>query len=86
MPSVLQTETIPNRASYATLRYEGVPPARAKLVLGLGETTAAQLERLFQVCPGGGDDPMRPRFARHTAHIKAVRALGGYPALPERRR
>ena len=29
---------------------------------------------------------MRPRFARHEAHVEAVRAEGGYPVLPARGR
>ena len=69
--------------SYAALRYEGVPPPRARKTLGLGEATAAELERLFQVRPGGGDDPMRPRFARHAQHVRAVIGQGGYPVLPD---
>ena len=68
-------------ASYAVLRYEGAPPPRARDELGLGAPAAQRLERLFQARAGGGTDPMRPAFARHAAHVKAVLAAGGYPAL-----
>jgi hypothetical protein len=73
-------------ASYAALRYEGAPPPRAQAALDLSPATAARLERLFRARPGGGADAMRPRFARHSAHVRAVLAQGGFPLLPERRR
>jgi hypothetical protein len=73
-------------ASYAALRYEGTPPPRARAALDLSPATAARLERLFQARPGGGPDAMRPRFARHAAHVRAVLAQGGFSTLPERRR
>jgi len=73
-------------ASYAALRYEGLPPPRARAALGLAPQTATRLERLFQARPGGGADPMKPRFARHAAHVRSALAQGGFPALPERRR
>lgn len=75
---------IPTSASYATLRYEGVPPPQARTALQLPETTAARFERLFLARPGAGPDPMRPRFARHELHVAAVTAQGGYPVLPEK--
>ena len=86
MPSTSPDPTLLASASYAVLRYEGVPPPRVRATLGLPEETAARLERLFQARPGGGTDPMRPRFARHAAHVRAVGAEGGYPVLGERRR
>ena len=43
--------------------------------------TANRFEQLFQRRPRGGQDPMRPRFARHEAHVAAVMAAGGYPVL-----
>ncbi|MGH6965604.1 MAG: hypothetical protein ACREE0_14080 [Phenylobacterium sp.] len=86
MPSSLPHPQIPTSASYATLRYEGVPPPQARVSLQLPETTAARFERLFLARPGAGPDPMRPRFARHELHVTAVMAQGGYPALPERSR
>jgi hypothetical protein len=73
-------------ASYAALRYEGAPPPLAQAALDLSPATAARLERLFKARPGGGADAMRPRFARHSAHVRAVLAQGGFPILPERRR
>jgi hypothetical protein len=69
---------------YAALRYEGVPPPRVRATLGLTPAIAADLERLFMGRPGGGEDPMRPRFARHAEHVAAVMGEGGYPVMPER--
>ncbi|MET0271676.1 MAG: hypothetical protein ABW360_01665 [Phenylobacterium sp.] len=83
MPSTSPDPITLASKSYAALRYEGVPPPRARAALGLAEAAADHLERLFQARPGGGDDPMRPRFARHEAHVRAVMLQGGYPALPE---
>jgi len=83
MPITSPTRTTLASKSYAALRYEGIPPPRACAELGLAQATAAELERLFLARPGGGDDPMRPRFARHEAHVAAVRAAGGYPAMPD---
>jgi hypothetical protein len=68
------------------LRHGGCPPGAARAQLGLTASVATRLERLFQRKPGGGPDPMRPRFARHEAHVAAVMAHGGYRNLPERRR
>ncbi len=68
-------------ASYAALRYEGIPPWRAQANLGLTAGTAARLERQFRARSGGGMDPMKPAFARHREHVRAVMAEGGYPAL-----
>ena len=77
---------IPTSASYAALRYQGVPPPQARDALDLPEATAARLERLFLARPGAGPDPMRPRFARNAAHVAAVLAQGGYPVLPGKSR
>jgi hypothetical protein len=68
-------------ASYAALRHEGYSPLRAQRELGLAQGRAARLERGFQRRPGGGADAMKPRFARHEPHVRAVLALGGYPVL-----
>ena len=83
MPSTFQDLLTLASRSYAVLRYEGLPPPRVRDTLGLAEETAARLERLFQAKSGGGDDPMRPRFAHHAAHAAAVTAEGGYPAMPD---
>jgi hypothetical protein len=72
-------------ASYAACRHGGSPPDIVRVQLALPPETAAELERLFQRRPGGGHGALRPRFARHQAHVQAVMAQGGYPALPERR-
>lgn len=72
-------------ASYAAFRHGGAPPDLVRVQLELPTETAERLERLFHVRPGGGADAMRPRFARHEAHVRAVMAHGGYPVLPERR-
>ena len=72
-------------ASYAVCRFGGAPPGIARVQLALPAEIATELERLFQARPGGGANAMRPRFARHAAHVLAVAAEGGYPALAERR-
>ena len=72
-------------ASYAACRHGGAPPDIVRVQLELPAETAAELERLFRARPGGGPGLMRPRFARHAAHVEAVMAQGGYPALPARR-
>ncbi len=71
-------------ASYAACRFGGAPPDIAQVQLALPAETATELERLFRARPGGGAHAMRPRFARHEAHVEAVIAMGGYPALAER--
>jgi hypothetical protein len=73
-------------ASYAALRHGGRPPLRAQAELGLDDATALRLERTFLARPVYGLDAMRPRFARHSRHVRSVRAQGGFPVLPERRR
>ena len=43
------------------------------------------LEAVFRCHhPGKGGTGGRPRFADHGAHVDAVRAAGGYPALSPR--
>jgi len=73
-------------SSYAALRHGGTPAGQARVQLGLKAQVAARLERHFQARSGGGLDPMRPRFAKHAQHVRAVLAQGGYPALPGRGR
>ena len=74
------------RASYYACRYGGAPPDLARVELALPPETAARLEQLFRARPGGGIDPMRPRFAHHESHVDVVLAQGGYPALAARGR
>jgi len=83
MPIISESPSTLASKSYAALRYEGIPPPRVRAALGLAEATAAELERLFLARPGGGDDPMRPAYARHARHVAAVLAEGGYPAMPD---
>lgn len=71
--------------TYFASRHGGAPPELARLELDLPATKGAELERLFQARPGGGMDPMRPRFARHAAHVRKVLAEGGYPTFKVRR-
>ena len=73
-------------ASYAACRYGGAPPDVVRVELDLPAEAAARLERLFRARPGASGDAMRPRYARHEAHVRAVSAEGGYPALTGRRR
>ncbi|MFL5297685.1 MAG: hypothetical protein ACJ798_15005 [Phenylobacterium sp.] len=81
MSSYRPTPPVLARASYAVLRYEGVPPPRAGADLGLTDRRAAKLERLFLARSYGGAHAMRPRFARHHDHVRAALAAGGFPAL-----
>jgi hypothetical protein len=81
MTRATPSDAIQASAAYAALRYGGAPPGQAKAQLALPTSLAAQLEAMFRRRTGGGPDPMRPRFARHGAHVAAVQAAGGYPAL-----
>jgi hypothetical protein len=85
MKPLISTASPLASASYAVWRHGGAPPHIAGGQLQLPAETAAELERLFRARPGGGVDAMRPRFAQHEAHVDAVMAAGGYPALPGRR-
>ena len=80
--STLHISTLAS-ACYAVLRHMGSSPEAARAELDLPEATAARYERLFQGRPGRGPDSMRPRFARHGAHVRAVLAQGGFPALED---
>ena len=73
-------------ASYAACRHGGAPPDLVRVELELPPEIAARLERLFRARSGGGVDAMRPAFARHEAHVRAVMAQGGYPVLADRGR
>lgn len=64
--------------AYAALRFGGASPARARTELALEPLVAARLEAGFGRWPGRW---MRPRFARHAAHVAGVRAAGGFPVL-----
>lgn len=69
--------------TYAALRLGGASPHRACAELGVSSGRSIALEARFRVRrPGLGGDAVRPRFARDAAHVKAVRAAGGYPAMP----
>ena len=73
-------------ASYAACRHGGMPPDIACVQLELPTEMSQRLERLFRARPCGGADAMRPGFARHKAHVRAVMDEGGYPTLAEPRR
>jgi hypothetical protein len=73
-------------ASYAACRHGGSPPDLVRVELELPAEAAVRLERLFRGQRGGGGDAMRPRYARHEAHVRAVAAEGGYPVLAGQRR
>jgi hypothetical protein len=73
-------------SSYAALRHGGAPPSRARSQLGLPKRVAFELEQLFRKRCGAGPGGMRPKFARHEQHVRAVLKGGGFPVLPERRR
>jgi hypothetical protein len=72
--------------AYAALRHGGSPAHLAAAQLQLDPLRALRLERLFQARRGGGQDPMKPAYARNGRHVADVLAQGGYPALPENRR
>ena len=73
-------------ASYAACRHGGSPPQIVAVQLDLPREAAERLERLFRAQPGRAGDAMKPRVARHAAHVGAVLRAGGYPAIGERRR
>jgi hypothetical protein len=79
------THAIPNGLigqTYSVLRHGGASPERACTELSAPAAQAKALEALFRVRkPGLGADAMTPRYARHDAHVRAVRAAGGYPAI-----
>ncbi|WP_156467145.1 MULTISPECIES: hypothetical protein [unclassified Phenylobacterium] len=69
-------------STYAALRYGGASQSRAQAELAITPRQAGMLENVFRVArPGKMLDRMRPRFARHEAHVAAVLSAGGYPAL-----
>lgn len=69
-------------STYAALRYGGASWARAGALLAITPDEALSQEQIFNVArPGKTLDRMRPRFARHGAHVAAVLAAGGYPVL-----
>jgi hypothetical protein len=73
-------------ASYAVCRHGGAPPDLVRVELDLPAEAAARLERLFRARPGSSGDAMRPRYARHDAHVRAINDQGGYPVLTGRER
>lgn len=76
-------QTGPTGQAYAALRHGGASQTRARAELALSAESAAALEARFRIRrPGQGADAMRPRFARHQAHVAAVLAQGGYPVIP----
>ena len=80
--STLHISTLAS-ACYAVLRHMGSSPESARAELDLPRATAARYERLFLGRPGRGADSMRPKFARHAAHLRGVLAEGGFPVLRE---
>jgi len=68
--------------TYSALRYGGATRAQACAECCVSSGRSIQLEAHFRIRrPGVGADAMRPKFARHKAHVARVRAAGGYPAL-----
>ena len=68
--------------TYEVLRYGGASVTRACTEMGVSSGRSLSLEAHFHVRrPGTGADAMRPKFARHAAHVKRVMAGGGYPTL-----
>jgi hypothetical protein len=86
MPRELTENNTSAGPAYAALRHGGAPACRAAAQLQLDPLRAPRLERLFQARRGGGQDPMKPAYARNGRHVVAVLAEGGFPVLPEKRR
>lgn len=84
-PSRSGAATPADPSAYAVLRRGGAPPASAQAQLALDARQATALERVFSTRTMGGGGEQTPRFARHAAHVRAVMAEGGFPALVERR-
>jgi len=75
------------QSTYAVLRRGGAPPNLACAQMALEPLAAQRLEAVFRTrATRGAGEEAQPRFARHEAHVAAVRAAGGFPALTERRR
>ena len=72
--------------TYAALRHGGAPAHIAAAQLRLDPSRAHKLERLFQARRGGGQDPMKPAYARNGRHVADVMAQGGFPVLAEKTR
>jgi hypothetical protein len=86
MPREQTQNTISASPAYAALRHGGWPAHVAAVQLQLDPLRAVRLERLFQARRGGGQDAMKPAYARNGRHVADVLAQGGYPALPEKKR
>ena len=86
-PTPQPDERAADIAAYEALRRGGAPPTAARTQLSLSPAGALRLETIFsgRASRGAGDEAL-PKFARHDAHVEAVMAEGGYPALSERRR
>jgi hypothetical protein len=69
---------------YSVLRQTGTPPARARRLIGLGDSAAKELEAAFKVRQRRPGDRERPKFARHDAHVASVLREGGFSAFSER--
>jgi hypothetical protein len=65
--------------AYANLRRGGAPAWRATSELGLGVSFGRRCETALK--NRLNRDGPRPRFCRDEAHVAAVRAAGGYPAI-----
>ncbi|WP_374576089.1 hypothetical protein [Phenylobacterium sp.] len=84
-PSIPSTTRPADPAAYAVLRRGGATPEAARAQLALDARKAEALESLFAARVMGGGGEQTPRFARHAAHVRAVMAEGGFPALVETR-
>jgi hypothetical protein len=71
-------------STYAVLRRGGVSPWKAKAEMALEPQAAERLEALFRARISKGGEETQPRFARHEAHVAAVKAQGGFASLTER--
>lgn len=74
----------PPHSTYAVLRRGGVSPGKARAQMALDQLTGERLETLFLSRVSKGGEEAQPRFARHEAHVAAVKAQGGFASLTER--
>ncbi|WP_293682843.1 hypothetical protein [uncultured Phenylobacterium sp.] len=74
MTTVYPTPYVEIGRTYAALRRGGATQARARAELELSDERGRVLEARLRA-------HVRPRFDRCAAHVAAVLAAGGYPAL-----
>jgi len=64
--------------NYSVLRFGGASMGRACAELGVNSGRGLLLEAQFRRRDA---EAVRPRYARHARHVRAVLAAGGFPVL-----